>query len=221
MRRIVLGTVIMVVTASLALGGVMAAFSDTETSSGNSVTAGTLDLRLRPVGDGAASDSITGQWQWSNIKPGDGRASWSPCPKCGSESLQIRNTGSIGGYVDLSNILVTSGEGENPEAETNIVAPGDLADALKVIVYFDRDGNGQVAQDTYIYFTFPAECGICPIPAPLSGIAGAYDLDYYLAPGATVLLAYEANLPYAANNNDVQGDTATISFTVELDQNPD
>lgn len=85
-RRRVLGSLLTVGTASAAAGaGTMAAFSDVESSSGNTVQAGTLDLAL----DGA--DQTVTFLDVSGIQPGDS----------GSSSVTLGNTGTLAGDLEV------------------------------------------------------------------------------------------------------------------------
>ncbi len=72
--------------ATMAGAGIYAYFSDTETSSGNTFTAGTLDLKVSHSSTGPWTDGVTATWTLSNMKPGD---------KTPTASVFFRNFGSI------------------------------------------------------------------------------------------------------------------------------
>ena len=94
-RRRVLGGLAAVGLGSAAAGaGTMAAFSDSESSTGNSVQAGTLDLTL----DGA-SQTVT-FLDTTGVKPGD----------TGSGSVELGNTGSVSGTVTVTVDAIRSTE---------------------------------------------------------------------------------------------------------------
>lgn len=57
--------------ATTAGAGIYAYFSDTETSTGNIFTAGTLDLKVSHSSGGPWTDGVSGTWTLSNMKPGD------------------------------------------------------------------------------------------------------------------------------------------------------
>jgi len=83
----VLASVLMMIVVAMAVGaGTMAYFDDTETSSGNTFTAGTLDLQIKDAdedwGDGVSSTWTT-PTDWA---PGDYFEAW----------IEMRNIGSIG-----------------------------------------------------------------------------------------------------------------------------
>jgi spore coat-associated protein N len=86
MKKILgLGMVALLVMA-LVGGGTWAYFSDTETSSGNALAAGTLDLGLANTSGAEAGASVTATWTTpSGFKPGDTL----------DKTLYIKNSGSI------------------------------------------------------------------------------------------------------------------------------
>jgi len=63
---------LIIAVASMLLGaGTVAYFSDTETSTGNTFTVGTLDLKVSHSSTGPWSDGVTGTWTLDDMKPGD------------------------------------------------------------------------------------------------------------------------------------------------------
>lgn len=180
-------------------------FSDTETSTENTFTAGTLDLELTDASEDG-TDSETQTWVFANMEPTD----------TGGATLTVNSkAGSIDGYVDLSTISVTDAEGTNPESETS--GGNGLSDLLTVHMFFDVDGDGvyEVGDgDTDIYGTSASY-------AVFSGMAAIYDMDYALSGGSTTYITLNYEWVSSANDNDAQGDVTTFTFTVELDQNAD
>ena len=80
-----------------------------------------IDLELG--GEGATSWDITG------IKPGDS----------GTETVTLRNAGSVNGFVTIWVSDVVSSEGDNPESETGDTAePGELDNYLLFSISCDR-----------------------------------------------------------------------------------
>ena len=107
MLRIMKSLMVIVAVAAIAVGATGAWFSDEETSNGNSFTAGTLDLNV----DGGNTNVV--KFNVSNMRPGSQpTGSWI-----------LANVGSIGGYLDLENILVTSQENVCTEPE---ISAGDV-----------------------------------------------------------------------------------------------
>ena len=70
MKKILVSLSIIGVVAVIAVGSTVAYFRDVETSAGNTLTAGTLDLKIRdqdePYGDG-----VTATWKAEDVKPGN------------------------------------------------------------------------------------------------------------------------------------------------------
>lgn len=130
-RRRVLGGLATVGAASAAAGaGTMAYFSDTEESTDNTVSAGTLDLKA----DGG--DSAVTTVNVSDVAPGES----------GSDSTSLSNSGSIDGSVDLVFGSASNSEGDNPESEGDTSSPGDLGGVLEVTVSV---GSTQVRSGTF------------------------------------------------------------------------
>jgi len=70
MKKILVSLSIIGVVAAIAIGGTIAYFSDTETSVGNTLTAGVLDLKIRD-GDEKWGDGVVGTWTADDVKPGN------------------------------------------------------------------------------------------------------------------------------------------------------
>jgi predicted ribosomally synthesized peptide with SipW-like signal peptide len=190
-KKILVSMMVIGLVATLAGAGLYAYFSDTETSSGNKFTAGTLDLM------------VNGQNPWttpitvSNLAPGDS----------GSRSIVIKNVGSIDGCVNLELGTATNTEGLNPESETEKTEPGDLGDYLVVTIYFDEDGDlGTVNDQTFVC------SGI------INTIGGhLYNAYHPLCAGDLSYLVIVYNLPGHTGNN-VQGDIVSFDISVILEQ---
>lgn len=91
--------------------GTVAFFSDTETSSRNTIEAGTLDLDLDPQDDGQTATFL----DVSAIEPGSS----------GSEGLDIANAGSLDGVLRIELVDIESEDRNGSE-------PGDLESFLRV-----------------------------------------------------------------------------------------
>ena len=87
MKRVLTGILLIVSAAMLAGAGTYAYFSSTKTSTGNTFTAGTLDLKLSDhSSNGPWSDGVTGTWTLSNMMPGD---------ETPTASVYFKNFGSV------------------------------------------------------------------------------------------------------------------------------
>lgn len=104
----------------------MAAFSDTEQSTDNTVQAGTLDLKV----DGGDSAGTT--LSVSNVAPGD----------TGSATRNVSNSGSINGTltVNVTNVVDDENGQNEPESEfdnSSGASEGELSDTVNVTIYVD------------------------------------------------------------------------------------
>lgn len=119
-RRRILGGVLAVGTASAAAGaGTMAAFSDTESSDGNAVSAGTLDLTI----DGG--DQTVAFLDETDVSPGDS----------GSGSVALANAGSVPGTLEITVADVRSTENGfygDEESQDGSPDDGELDEHLEV-----------------------------------------------------------------------------------------
>lgn len=117
-RRRLLGGVVSIGAASVAAGaGTVALLRDTETSGGNTVSVGTLELS---VIDGDETTVL----EVENAGPGSS----------GSETRELKNVGSLDGTVDFAFGTYESLEGSNPDSETDTTGDGELEDELTVTV---------------------------------------------------------------------------------------
>ena len=105
-KKILFSLMTMVLVMDMAGAGAFAYFSDTETSSGNTFTAGTLDLTVTggnltaPPEGHAWWTPVTNQeavfFTLTNIAPGDS----------GTITYIVHNVGSLDGFLDLSGITI-------------------------------------------------------------------------------------------------------------------
>ena len=124
-RRRLLGGLLTVGGASAAAGaGTMAYFRDSETSGGNTVTAGTIDLVLGGSGSFAFNTALAPSQSTSG-------------------TLTLLNSGSVGGSVDVD---VSYSENDASGNDQNVSAD-DLASNLTVetLTYGGNDQTDQVA----------------------------------------------------------------------------
>lgn len=230
MRRILISLMTIALVGALIGGGVYAYFSDVETSTGNVFTAGTLNLNLTDASDDG-TESETATWVFSDIAPGDTGGGGA------GAGLTVSNTGSLNGYLDLSSITVANAENYDAttdEAEaaddadtSDATGGGELGANLLVQIWLDDDNDGVVDVDGSNNLLeesiYPAVAIGAPNPGVtgvLDSIAATYDLDELLNAGNSTYIALLYDLP-SATNNAVQGDSATLTFTVELDQTAD
>jgi predicted ribosomally synthesized peptide with SipW-like signal peptide len=110
-RRALAGLATIGAASATAGAGTMALFSDSETSSGNTVQAGTLDLT-----GGIASQSFSIGSSGTGVKPGDQ----------GTVRFGLENSGSINGSLDVGIRNVSVTQAESSEAADEGVTTGEF-----------------------------------------------------------------------------------------------
>lgn len=199
MRKILLSLITIVVVSAAVVKGTQALFSDTETSTGNTFAAGTLDLNLEGNDIDVAIFNVT------DAKPGDS----------GADVWTVDNVGTINGYLDLHSLTLTDDDNSCNEPEGLVdgscgAGEGELSANMTVNLFIDVNGDGifdVVDGDTTIY------------GGALSGIASDYDQDIPLDAGDTkyISLAWEIS---ALTDNAIQSDSTQLDTTFELGQDP-
>ena len=118
----ILASMLVIGILALAVGwGTYSYFSDIETSSGNTFTAGTLDLKV----DGT-DDPLPVYFTVSDVKPGDS----------GSKDIVLNNAGSLAGkaYIHFKNVVDSPGTTPEPEPTPDY---GELSANLYIRVKVD------------------------------------------------------------------------------------
>jgi len=130
MIRIAKSLVTILAVAVIAVGATGAYFSDTETSTGNTFTSGTLDLNV----DGGNTNVV--KFTAANLRPGNQpKGSWT-----------LANVGSVNGYLDPE-----TGAGD-VTCDNPGVGQGELSDVLGLMIFVDRNGDGWYSVgDSYVY----------------------------------------------------------------------
>ena len=121
-KKMLLSVLIIGVVATVAGAGTWAAFSDSETSTGNTFTAGTLDLKLN------GADGITG-FSIGDVAPNDlGTAG----------TITVKNAGTISGDLIVSSANIVEDENGMNDAEQAVdstAADGELGSAITISIY--------------------------------------------------------------------------------------
>ncbi|EMA42207.1 hypothetical protein C448_11771 [Halococcus morrhuae DSM 1307] len=184
-RRRVLGGMATIGAAGAVGAGTWAQFNDTEEASGNSVIAGTLDLTVNGgnIPQGASLDV-------SDAAPGDS----------GSQSLKLKNAGSIAGVleVDFNNLSQKGGDNPEPEQEADGDNSGDLADNIEITVGGD-----------YATATFTLQEAVDHTP---------YELDSKMKGTESGTAKVEWSIPGDVGN-EIQDDEVTFDVVFTLSQN--
>ena len=196
MKKILVSLSIIAAVGAITVGATTAYFSDAETSSGNTFTAGTLDLNL----DGADVNVV--KFSLDNLKPGDS----------GSGTWTVNNVGSLGGFLDLENIVLVDDDNNcnDPEADVDdscgASLGGELSVNMNVDLFVDNNNNGSLdTGETMVY------------SGSLKSMAANYELDLVLAAGDTDYINLNWTIP-ADVGNIIQSDSTALGITFELGQ---
>jgi spore coat-associated protein N len=212
-RKFVIAIVTVILTVGLVGTGALAYFQDTETSTGNTFTAGTLDLKLADYDEDAdmgPDDGVTATWTMTNMAPGvTSTTSW---------DVDLSNSGTIAGnHVEIA-FSHAIDEGIAIESETNSNnTPEEMAQWLEILdisytgVNFDTS-PGHVLVDTNGNSFLDLD--------DLADPANAAALDNLLVPpaghGHTSL---DMDIKFNSGaGNDFQGDTLITTVTLTLNQ---
>jgi predicted ribosomally synthesized peptide with SipW-like signal peptide len=190
-RRVLGGMATLGVAAAAAGAGTYAAFSDTEQSNDNQVSAGTLDLTF------GGSDGPVEAVSISNAVPGDSNTG----------TLTLTNDGSVDGTLDISVADVSSSGGDNPEAEGQTSSEdtgAELEEAVDLTLTLET-GSGS----TSVYDDTVANLSTASLQSGISLNSGnSKDLE----------IRYEVNPKNGQNDNHLQGDTLSVDFDFTLTQ---
>nr|WP_272913196.1 TasA family protein [Halapricum salinum] len=190
-RRVLGGMATLGVAAAAAGAGTYAAFTDSESSENNQVSAGTLDLTF------GGSDGPVEAVSISNAVPGDSDTG----------TLTLSNDGSVNGTLDIGVAGVTSSGGANPDPEDQ-TASEDTGAALEEAVDLTitlQPGSGS----TTVYDGTVANLSTGSLQ---SGIP----LDS--STSKDIEIQYTVNPKSGQADNDIQGDTLTVNFDFTLTQ---
>jgi predicted ribosomally synthesized peptide with SipW-like signal peptide len=196
---------VMVLMLALLIGGLYGYFGDTEDSTGNTFTAGTLNLVAVTDGDAtcnftptAGGDGVNGFVVFQNIAPGDsGYIEWT-----------LTNVGNVDGTLTIAALVGGNENGENEPELANIAGlhdvdgDGDLDDAMHVELSLGAGSlySGDLDGLAAFLATYPAESMVGDLGATALVYTLQWDVD-----GPTV-------------GNEIQSDDATLNVTFNLAQ---
>jgi len=169
--------------------GTWAYFSDTESSTGNYITADILNLKVSPDNstwyDGA---NVPSNIDFGKVYPG-----WS-----GSDDVYVMNEGGLPGELYLY-MNYSMADNIHPESETD--NGQTLADVIYVKIYY----NDNLVWEGYLKdFTYTTSGNKLDL-GPLDG-------------GKTGKITVEASIDYNNAGNDIQGDKLTFDVHLYLQQ---
>lgn len=185
-------------------GATFAYFSDTESSTGNTLTAGTLDLNI----DGG--DIAITTFNVSTAAPGDS----------GSGSSTLTNAGTMAGELDIATSAITNTGAASGSTEYGDDS-GDLGASAQIAMYLDIDQSGTwnagdvgLMSDGTTY-AFPTALDY--------DIINAYDTETWnavvadMAASAADDIIVNWQVPTGAGNA-IQGDSVSFDITFVLEQ---
>ncbi|MFC1847274.1 TasA family protein [Chloroflexota bacterium] len=187
MKRILGLTIAFILLIGMSGIGTWAYFSDVETSSGNVLAAGTLDLKTDDV------DGVTKTLLATNMAPGDNLTG----------SITLKNNGSVAGAtVDLAFSYVESDSSPNPvDMSANATA------AIVEVLVLDYDGSsllGSVSDNNSNTYKDVEDLKNADLSGQ-SGIAASDSKDFEI----TVKLRDNAD-----KNSQADGIIVTMTFTL-------
>lgn len=248
MKKLVITSLAAILALGM-VGGAFAIFQDTETSSGNTFTAGTLDLApgtnpgpASPVAfvtgqagyydppgpDGIGipgmtvtpgGNGVNGQVVFYDVKPGDS----------GKIHWSVKNVGTIPGSLDVYITRSVDNDNGITEPEDMVdgsfngsdgTAEGDLDDWSHIQLLADLDGNGS-------YETMMQNgTGMGELETYLPIVGTTYEKlsNKTMNPGDVVRFEFAWRIDFdiaGVDDNIMQSDQVVLDLTFELLQNPD
>lgn len=192
----ILASIVAIALMASALGiGTYAAFSDIETSTGNSFTAGTLDLKIN--GD----DINYVAFDISNMHPGSQ-------PK---SSIVLSNAGSLSGTLSITSINVTDSENDliEPEIEAGDNTPdqGELSSVVNLRLFVDTNKDGWISAGENVFFN-----------NKVNMLPSSFDLNQVIPAGGSINIVALFDWHNTPNDNQAQSDSFTLDLAFKLDQ---
>lgn len=229
-KRIIFSSLSIIASAAVVTGATFAFFSDSETSAGNTFTAGKLDLKVN-------GKDIIGSLVTLTAKPSENLT---------PTTITLKNDGSNGGIADLhlKNVIDTQGAETEPECQAEqgnwtspngpcaspALAKSDVSTKVGVDIGYDLDGNGVIEDDEYLIWT-DTENGMIgagelswgnntnpnKVVATLAQLNSiGFDLGY-LVGGTQKQLTLSFHLD-GQTGNEYQGDVSTFDIEFTLHQ---
>ncbi|NLT38155.1 MAG: hypothetical protein GXX95_08365 [Methanomassiliicoccus sp.] len=190
-RRAIIAFLALTMVAVMSSGALYAYFNDTETSSGNSFTAGTIDLTVDAQNPWAAT-AFTAE----NLVPGS----------TGFKTMLLTNAGNSPGTLTGRLTNINNGAGSTPEPEALLgTDAGELGDNMMITVWVDSNSNGIVDGTETTAYT-----------GTVNSATTSWNLGS-LAGGATSKVSVKYLVPTSVGNV-IQGDICTFSIEFTLTQ---
>jgi predicted ribosomally synthesized peptide with SipW-like signal peptide len=233
-KKIILSLSVIGAVAAIAIGGTIAYFSDTETSTGNTFTAGTIDLTVSSTGiaNGATCTFANGQvadqaiLSCSDVKPGDSGTSkitFNISSNTAWACMKVRNIVNGDGTCVEPEIAAETANGTSCVA--NGTSNGELAAHFNITVWDDADcdgawdsGESKLSEQPVSYYL---GAGGTSFTVPISTPADPNSLTNAALSTGNHCVGLSWNVPGATTGNDVQSDilSADLQFYIEQSRN--
>jgi spore coat-associated protein N len=195
----------LIITALLIIGivggGTYAYFSDTESSTGNTLTAGTLDLNIN--GGNVAINTF----DVGNVAPGDS----------GSANCTLANVGSIPGELDVTIAAINNTAGAGGTQYEG--GSGELGANAEMALYFDVDesggataGDSGLKSDGTLY-----DPSVALDYDIINNYVETWDAADNITAGISDSFVIDWQVP-DLTGNDIQGDSVSFDITFTLEQ---
>ena len=222
MKKVVLSVMTIGLVLAIIGGGTWAYFNDTEATTGNSFTAGTLNLVPSTSGTGpagkytvtAGGDGINGNVAFVRLAPGDS----------GSVTWTLTNNGNLDGTLTMASTVTFAENGSNePEtavAGNNNGGNGDLDEYMGVRL---KRGATYILGDASNYVPFSGLAAVLNAEnqsLPASGTL-TYVFEWQIASdvkGAGADGKFGTGDDVQVDDNIIQSDTVTVDITFMLTQ---
>ncbi|MBU3978303.1 M73 family metallopeptidase [Patescibacteria group bacterium] len=196
----ILASAISILTALSMMGAAtFAYFSDTGTSSNNTFSTGTLDLKLSDE----AVNGGTLETDQNSVTSSFGSGSLVPGSCTGNQTLTLKNTGTVPANhaeVHLANVVTDNGTAANPDIDKFL--------RINLLTYDTSDIISQIANSNSTSFIDLADW---------AASATALDNLALANLGTDHLLVMDVCLDSTAGDT-LQGDSVVSTFTVDLNQ---
>ena len=222
MKKILVSMMVIALVSVFIGGGIYAVFSDVETSTGNTFTAGTLNLVPSTSGTGpagkytvtAGGDGVNGKVVFDKLAPGDS----------GSITWTLTNDGNLDGTLTMPSTVTFAENGSNePElavAENNGGSNGDLDEYMGVRL---KRNSTYILGDASNYVPFSGLAAALNAESTSLVASGTltYVLEWAIASdvkGAGVDGKFGTSDDVQIDDNIIQSDKATLDITFTLIQ---
>jgi predicted ribosomally synthesized peptide with SipW-like signal peptide len=193
-KPLIVSMLIIAIISVFVTGGTMAQFYDMGTSDGNKFTAATLDVTVDGKDDNVVKFNV------SSIKPGSQPRG----------SYTINNVGSIGGFLNITDVKVTNLENDltPPEvAAGDNTDVGELGSVVDIVLFIDRDGSGWISEGDGTFYN-----------GKVNNMPSSFIINESIPAGGSTKIVAILNWFDTANDNLAQSDSMIIDLTFKLSQ---